>query len=352
MILSTLAPGVAGYDGARTSRFFRELVERVSALPTVESATIARHMPLNSLFGGGATLRVRIPGHDTPDGEPLRLPFNLVDENYFRTMGTRIVRGRAFAPSDRWPGTGAALINETMARRYWPDSDPIGRWIELTERSQPERRRCEIVGIVEDGKYVVMSEDRAPYVYLPFGQQAAGEMTVIMRTRGSEAAAMQDFRNALRAIDPSMPAMQIVTLDEHMNLALMFERLAAILVGTLGVLALVLALVGLYGVIAYVASRRTREIGIRMALGARPADVLTQILKQGGGFAATGIAFGLLLGGSAAQLIRSMLYGVSSYDPLTYAVTVTLVLGVALAASYFPARRAARVDPIQALRCE
>jgi ABC-type antimicrobial peptide transport system permease subunit len=149
-----------------------------------------------------------------------------------------------------------------------------------------------------------------------------------------------------------MPAMQIVTLDQHMKLALIFERTAAILVGTLGGLALVLALAGLYGVVSSMAARRTREIGIRMALGARSRDVMAQVLKQGAGFAVTGIALGLAGGGAAAQLIRSSLYGISSYDPLTYAGTCALVLGVALAASYVPARRAARVDPIRALRCD
>ncbi len=352
MILATIAPKIIGYDDARASRFLRELLDRAAALPSVESATMARHMPLNSLFGGGARVETRIPGHEPPDRQPLRLPFNAVDENYFATMGTRIVRGRAFTSNDRWPGAGVVLVNEAMARRYWPDADPIGRWIELPGRSQPERRRCEIVGVVEDGKYLMLSDTPTPYVYVPLRQQAAGEVTMIMRTRGPQAAAMEDFRRAVRAIDPAMPTMQIVTLDEHMNFALMFERTAAILVGSLGVLALLLALVGLYGVIAYVASRRTHEIGIRMALGARPGDVLASIVRQGGGFALTGIAIGLPAAAAVARLMRSVLYGISSYDPLTYAGTCALVLAVALAATYIPARRAARVDPIEALRCE
>jgi putative ABC transport system permease protein len=352
MILTTLAPGIAGYDEAQTFRFLGQLVERVSALPSIESATLARHMPLNSLFGGGGTIAVRIPDHEPPDGEPRRFPYNVVEQHYFSTMGIRILRGRPFTSADRWPGSGVVLINQTMAQRFWPDGDSIGRWIELVDRRQPEQRRCEIVGIVEDGKYVTLNEPSTPYVYLPFAQQAVGEVTVIMRTHGREAAAMQDFRLALRALDPAMPAMQIITLDEHMNVALMFERTAAILAGSLGVLALLLALVGLYGVIAFIASRRTREIGIRIALGARPGDVLAQVLKQGGRFAVTGITMGLLLGGAAAQLMRNVLYGVSSYDPLTYAGTGAVVLAVALAATYIPARRAARVDPIHALRCE
>jgi ABC-type antimicrobial peptide transport system permease subunit len=163
---------------------------------------------------------------------------------------------------------------------------------------------------------------------------------------------MEDFRRVLRELDPAMPAMQVVTLREHMRMALMFERTAAILVATLGYLALLLAIVGLYGVVSYLSSRRTREIGIRMALGARPGDVLFQIAKQGVGFAVTGIAIGVLAAGGIARLMRSVLYGISSYDPLTYAATCALVLAVALAATFIPARRASRVDPIEALRCE
>jgi predicted permease len=309
-------------------------------------------MPLNSLFGGGGALEVRVQGHEPPDGHPLRLPFNVVDEHYFTTMGIRIVRGRPFASSDRWPGTGVALVNQTMARRYWPDGDPIGRWIELPGRKQPDRRRCEIVGVVEDGKYVMLNDQPRPYVYLPFRQHPIGEVTVIARTRGAEGPAMEAFRGAVRAIDPAMPTLQVVSLDQHMNLALAFERLSAILVGGLGLLALLLALVGLYGVVAYIASRRTREIGIRMALGARPGDVLRHILRQGGVFAASGIALGLLGGAVAGRLIRSVLYGVSSFDPLTYAAAGALVFGVAIAATWVPARRAAQIDPIQALRCD
>jgi predicted permease len=308
-------------------------------------------MPLNTLFGGGAAIKVRIPGHEPPDGEPLRLAYNVVEPHYFSTMGIPILRGRPFTAGDRWPGNGVVLINQAMARRFWPNEDPIGRRIELVDR-QPVRQQCEIVGIVADGKYLTLNESPAPYVYLPFEQQPVGEVTMIVRTRGAPSAAMEDFRRELRALDPAMPAMQIVTLDQHMKMALIFERTAAILVGTLGGLALILALAGLYGVISSIAARRTREIGIRMALGAQAPDVMAQVLKQGGGFAVTGIALGLAGGGAAAQLVRNSLYGVSSYDPLTYAATGALVLGVALAASYIPARRAARVDPIHALRCE
>lgn len=351
MILSTIAPGVVGYNQPNSAEFLRQVVERLSALPSVESATIARHMPLNGLFGGGARQTVRIPGRSA-DGAPLRIMYNTVDGRYFSTMGIRLMRGRAFTAADRWPGTGVILVNETMAARFWPGEDPVGRWIELADRPQPERRRCQIVGVVQDGKYISLSEERVPYLYVPFDQQPPGEVTVIARTRGPEQAAAEDFRRVLRALDPSMPATQIITLSEHLRTALIFERLSAILVGTLGALALILSMVGLYGVISYITASRTREIGVRMALGAGRRDVLRQVVGQGGAFAAVGIAIGVVVGPLVARMMSSILYGVSSYDPATYCAACMLVMAVALAATYVPARRAAGIDPIEALRSE
>jgi putative ABC transport system permease protein len=350
MIISSIAPGVVGYNQANSVQFLRQFIERLSALPSVESAALARHMPLNGLFGGGAMQTVRFPGRDEPDGAPLRIRYNAVDERYFSTMGIRLTRGRTFTAADRWPGTGAILVNETMAARFWPGEDPVGRWIELVDRPRPERRRCQVVGVIQDGKYLSLGEERIPYLYVPFEQQPPGEAVVIVRTRGPEQVAADDFRRVLRALDPSMPALPIITLREHLHTALMFERVSAMLAGTLATLALILSTVGLYGVISYLTASRTREIGVRMALGAERRDVLRHVIGQGGAFATVGIAIGLAVGALVARLMSSVLYGVSTYDPATYGAACLLVMTVALAATYFPARRAAGIDPIEALR--
>ncbi len=353
MFFCSMSPGIIGYDEARSRGFYQRFLDRLSALPSVESATLARHVPLNNLFGGGATLRVSIPGYRLDPGEETpRINYNVADQGYFHTMGVRILRGRAFTAADRWPGTGVVLINQTMAKRYWPDEDPVGKWVDLIDRRQPEQVRCRIAGIVQDGKYVSFNEAPIPYLYVPFGQQFIGEATLIVRTRGNEARAIEDFRRELQALDPSMPTLQITTLRQHMQFALILERVSAILTTILGSLALLLAVVGLYGIISYLVSRRTREIGIRMALGARPADVVLEVIRQGGTYAAIGIALGLFLGFACANLMESMLYGVSSHDPATYLATCALVLAIALIATCVPARRAARVDPMQALRYE
>jgi predicted permease len=350
MVFGSVAPGVAGYDGARSRQFYRELRDRLRARPAVADAALASYIPLNSLYGSGRPLRVEIPGREVPLGRDApRIFYDSVDERYFEVMGTRILRGRPFTAAEGWPGPGVVLVNQTFAKQYWPGEDPIGRRIILPDRARKEQQACEVVGVVQDGKYMMLGEQPMPYMYLPMDQQPR-EMTVIVRPRGDEAAAITEFRRTLTELNPVVPSTHLITMREHMQLALIVERLAAIFVGTLGSLGLVLSIVGLYGVIAYLVSRRTREIGIRMALGARPSDVLRQVVRQGGGYAAVGIGIGLALTLAATQVMGAMLYGVSRYDPATYLVMSTLVLAVALAASYVPARRAARIDPLRALR--
>jgi predicted permease len=355
MIFSTMAPQAVGYNGARAREFYRALLERLRATPGVERATLVRHLPLNNLFGGGATQKVVVPGYALPPGEEaLNIRFNIVEPDYFETMGTRIVKGRPFSAADTRTGPGVMLINQTMANEFWPAADPIGRHVTIADTGPGALppRDCEIVGIVQDGKYLFLNEAPQPYFYIPWEQQPAGEMTVVARVRGDAAQMTAVFRRTVWSIDPAMPMMLVTTLEQHMRLALVVERAIATFVGVLGGLGLFLAVVGLYGVVSFLVSRRTREIGIRMALGARPADVVRDVLRQGGRLAAVGIAIGLALAFSAMMVLGGSLYGVSRWDPLTYGGMSVLVLLVALAGSYVPARRAARVDPIAALRME
>ncbi len=355
MVFSTMSPGAVGYDRIRTGDFYRRLLERLAATPGVERATMARHLPLNDLFGGGATAGVAIPGFETrADAQPLRFRFNVVETGYFETMGIRLVRGRDFQPGDGPNAQAVMLINQTMARRFWPNEDPIGRHVMVTTGSAAAAPRdCEIVGVAQDGKYLTLNEPPEPYFYLPYAQQPWGEMTVIARVSTDARAMTGVLRREVAELDAAMPVMQVTTIDEHMESALVGQRAVAVLVGALGGFGLLLSIIGLYGVVAFLVSRRTREIGIRMALGARREDVIRGVVLLGGRLAVVGIAIGLgLAAWVMSRLSQEAVYGLSRFDPLTYAATSALVLLTALAGSYVPARRASRVDPIAALRSE
>jgi predicted permease len=355
MVFSTLSPGAVGYDRVRTRDFYRQLLERLAATPGVERATMVRHLPLNGLFGGGATAEVAIPGFDgAPGAGPLRFRFNVVETGYLETMGIRLVRGREFLATDG-PGSHAVmLINQTMARRFWPGEDPVGRHVTVaTGDTAASRRDCEIVGVAQDGKYLSLNEQPDSYFYLPYAQQSAGEMTVVARVSTDARAMTEVFRREVARLDASMPIMLVTTMDQHMQTALVGQRALAVLVGALGGFGLLLSVIGLYGVVAFLASRRTREIGIRIALGAGRADVTRDVVLRGGQLAAVGIAAGVGLAAAVlSQLGQDAFYRLNRFDPATYAATSALVLMTALVASYVPARRASRVDPMTALRSE
>ena len=355
MVFSTLSPGAVGYDRVRTREFYRQLLERLAATPGVERATMVRHLPLNGLFGGGATAEVAIPGFEPPpDAGSLRLRFNAVATGYFETMGIRLVRGRDFLVTDGPDAQAVVLINQTMARRFWPDQDPVGwHMIIATGSGAASRRDCEIVGVVQDGKYLNLNETPEPYLYLPYAQQPWGEMTVVARVSTDARAMTEVFRREVARLDAAMPIMQVTTMDQHMQSALVGQRAVAVLVGALGGFGLLLSVIGLYGVVAFLVSRRTREIGIRIALGAGRADVVRDVVAQGGRLAAVGVVVGLGLALAVMSGLRhDVVYGLSRFDPVTYVATAALVLLTALAGSYVPARRASRVDPIAALRAE
>jgi putative ABC transport system permease protein len=354
MVFSTMAPGVIGYDQARARQFYTALLARLEAVPGVERASLVRHLPLNTLYGGGATYEIRVDGHDAAANDPTRVRYNIVEASYFETMGVAIVAGRGFDGADRGTGPAAAIVNETMARRFWSGRDPIGQYFTMSSGGKtPVDRQCQVVGIARDGKYLHISEEPQPYFYVPFGQQFSGEMTVIARHRADPAAIAAAFRREVQALDPAMPTLQVVTLEEHLRLALIVERVLAALMGVLGGLGLLLSVIGLYAVVSYLAARRTREIGIRIAVGASPGQVIRSVLAHAGRLTAVGLGLGVAIAAAAMPNVGSrLLNGVSPHDPLVYGAVVFIVLTVALAASYVPARRAARVDPVAALRAE
>ncbi len=353
MAFATVAPGAAGYDRARTDEFFRSLLEQVRSEAGMEAAALARHLPLNGFSGGGATARVRIAGHQPPDGrEAFAIRDNVVSTGYFQTIGIPLIRGRDFDARDRADGERVTIINQTMVNRFWPDEDPIGRRIELVPDTGADdsARACLIVGIVADTKYLTLNETTPPYMFFPLSQVPAGEMTVVARGRGSETALAGQVRTVITALDPGQPIMDVITRREHLRRALFGERTLAESVAGLGAISLMLAMVGMYGVVAFAVSRRTREIGLRMALGASTRRVIGDVLRHGAGLAVAGVILGAVVGAALGAVLAGSLYGVSATDPRMFVAAAALTLPMALAASALPARRASRINPIEALR--
>jgi predicted permease len=349
MLLATIAPVAIGYDDAHARTFFRDLVDRLGATAGVQEVSLARRIPLDP-DGGGAAREIDPPDHiPPPNGAPLTMHFNSVWPTYFSMMGTRLVRGRAFTEQDTANAARVMVVNETMANRYWPDGSAVGRTIRV---KGPGAGDFEIIGVAEDGKYNSLGEKPDPYLFFPVLQVPSGQLTLMVRADAGPGAAAAIVRRVLTDLDPRMPTMQIITLEEHTRFAFFEPHLAAVVVGNLGGAGLVLSLVGLYGVVAFVVARRTREIGVRMALGARPADVFRTVMTRALWLALGGVLAGAAVGFLVARTIAGSIYGVSPADPLSFIATALLLVIVSALASWWPARRAMQVDPVRALRAE
>ncbi|MBX6363369.1 MAG: ABC transporter permease [Gemmatimonadetes bacterium] len=334
------------YDPARAADFYRRLEERVSALPGVRAVTLAQWVPLGLDF---ARRGLVVEGYQARPGEDLEQGFNVVGDDYFRTLGTRIVRGRALDERDHAGAPLAVVVNESFARRYWPGADPLGKHIGW---EGPDGRMAEVVGIAQDGKYRSLGEEPRPYFYIAAAQVDARDLTLHVRTAGDPRALVPAVRAAVRELAPGLPIAKLTTLREQVAVSLLPQRLAAVVLGVLGAGALLLAVVGLHGVVAYAVSLRTRELGIRVALGARPADIQRMVLADGMRLVAIGAAVGLALALAASRLLRGFLLGGDGADPVAFVAVPLLLAGVALVSAYIPARRAGRVDPMEALRVE
>ena len=335
-----------GYDEARTREFVTRAVERLDALPGIESASAANFLP-QGVMGFGAP--VEIEGRPSaPDARPTFVTDQLVGLDYLRTMGTRLVRGRDFTAQDTGVAPRVAIINERMASRFFPNEDPLGKRLRIGEPNAPF---CEIVGIAEDVTFS-LGENPDPAVYRPLAQQSSRWLTLVVHTKGDPKARIAAVRSAVQAIDDNLPAQEIKTLEEIVGLQFWPARMLAGLLAVLGSVGLLLASVGVYGVMSYAVAQRTREIGVRMALGAHSRDVLKLIVRQGVGLTLAGAAIGLALSFAATRLIASLLYGVEATDPITFIFVPSFLLGVAVVACYLPARRGTKVDPILALRSE
>jgi putative ABC transport system permease protein len=334
-------------DGAqRLSLFYEPLMEKLRGLPGVKQASYSRVVPFSG-SGGGATRKVSLPGVELPPGQDsLDIHFNSVGPGYFRTMGTRILRGRDFSSADEAGRPHTTLINNTMARRFWSDRNPIGQHVKV------ENTDCEIIGIVEDGKNNWIHEQAEPYMYFPFAQTPLGEGTILVEAAGDPRALVNVVSREIRSQDKNVLFSSVMTLRQLMKLALWADRMPALVAAILAVLGMFLAVIGLYGVTAYVMRRRTQEIAVRMALGAQRGQVLKLVLRGSSKLALAGLILGLAGAFAACRILSNILYGVKPSDPAVYAVCALIVFAVALLASYIPARRAMRVDPMVALRYE
>jgi putative ABC transport system permease protein len=327
--------------------FVDALLDRAKNLPGVQSVGFTHSMPLVSDYVLGFNIEGR------PAIAPSDLPstnYYSVTPDYFRAMGIRLVRGRVFTPQDDAKAPRVAIINETMARQFFPNEDPIGKRINITT-SGPETWR-EIVGIVGDIKQYGVDKATSAQSYEPFTQVPFGTLNVVFRTKGSPAALLGALRPAVYAVDKDQPIGTIRPLEEIMAESIARQRFAMLLLTVFSGVALVIAAVGIYGVMAYNVVQRTGEFGIRMALGAQQRDVLKLVLTQGGKLIGLGLVIGLLATLGASRAMGSMLFNTSAYDPLTLASITLLLAVVALVACFFPANRATKVNPIEALRAE
>jgi len=335
-----------GYNEERGRAFQKQVLERAKALPQVESAALTDNLPLGlnyndstiyiegTEFKGASSLPIAIPIESSP--------------GYFDVMGIPL-RGRDFRDDENKKDSRVAIVNETFAKKFFNGQDPIGRRFNWHGPKDPF---FEIVGLVPAGKYNSLGEDPKPALYTPLYRDYTGMVTVVARTRGDPQQVLNALRNEVHKLDPSISVHASKTLKEHLGISLFPARMAAMALGSFGVLALVLAAVGIYGVMSHVVAGRTREIGLRMALGAQLSDVQKLILKQGMLLAAIGSICGLVIAFGGARMMKSLLYGVSSSDPITFTCVALILLGIALLACWIPARRASRVEPMIALRTE
>ncbi len=343
VLLADVQPGLQGYSRAKADQFYATLVQRLKQTPGVEAVSYSENLPLGL---ANHQTGVEIPGYTPAKDEQMSIDFDVVSPEYFSAMGVRLIKGRGFTINDDTLAPRVVVVNQRFAERFWPGQDVVGK----TLRARGEEHT--IVGVVPTGKYRSLGEAPLAYAYYPKTQARNIDATLEIRTRSDPSTIVPVLRNEIAALDPTLPVSNIRTLNNHLGIALMPARLAGGALGVFGLLGLVLASVGIYGVMAYSVAQRTREIGIRMAIGAARGEVVGLVMKQGLKLVAIGGGVGLALALGASQLIRGMLYGGSALDPVTFVGVPLVLTAVAALAIWVPARRAAGVDPVRAIRSE
>ena len=338
-----------GYQEAQGRAFYRELDSRLRNLPGVTSVAEAFSVPLGVMSSSGP---VNVEGHPVEPGKQVpRVQYNSVTPPYFATLQIPVVSGRGFTDADEEKSVQVAVINQTMAKKFWPDQNPIGKRFSTKSAAGPF---VEVVGVVQDGKYKSVVEDPQPSFYIPMSQSYLPLRTIHVRTSVPPETLATQVQAQVRELAPGLAVSELQTMDQAMQglNGFLFFKLGAQMTGTMGLLGLVLAVVGVYSVASYAAAQRTQEIGIRMAIGATPADILKMVLRQGVGIVGIGLLVGLALALAGTRLLADLIYGVAPNDPITYIVVGALLLSVALLACWIPARRATRISPVTALRFE
>jgi predicted permease len=356
LLLMSVDLTIQDYSEQKGKSFYKQVMARHEALPGVVSASLAKTVPPNSwsdriqvFHEGDEPTQELLRGGDDLG---IRVELNRIARDYFRTLGIPVLRGREFSDADRENAPAVAVINEKLARRLWPDEDPIGKRLAAPFFSGPRRPPVEIVGVVKDTRHRSLLTEPPPILYLPELQAYDGRATLVIRTEDDPTGLISAVRNEVAAVDANLPVVAVKTMSQQIASTLWQQRMAAGLIGIFGILALVLAAVGLYGVVAQFVAQRSREIAIRMAIGASGGDVIRLVVRRGSVLGVMGVAVGLAAAFASTRVLSSMLWGVTPTDPLTFIIAATLLTGVPFVASIIPARRASRIDPVEALRQE
>jgi putative ABC transport system permease protein len=351
VLTADLALPFARYDtNAKRAAFYQELTPRLAALPGAQAVGIVSDLPLSGMNADRSYTHDGVPP-DQQRRSPPNADYRHCSPQYFNAIGIPLLRGRAFNEQDGSGGQPVVIVNETLARRIWPNEDAVGKRIAFFAPQGLEPWRV-IVGVVGDVKHRGLNLETRPEVYVPHAQAPEGTMTLVLRAAGDPLALVPALRGAVRALDADLPLFNLRRFEQLRDDSIAPQRLQTLLLGLFAVVALALAALGIYGMLAYSVSQRAREIGVRMALGAQARDVSRLVVIQGMRLASLGVALGLLAAFALTRLLETLLFGVSPTDPLTFGAVTLLLIGVALVACWIPARRATKVDPLVALRAE
>jgi putative ABC transport system permease protein len=349
LTMNVTLPGVKYPKSANWITFYRNLVDRLEALPGVQGAGVTSVLPFSGNFDGRSLV---IEDHPKPPGQEISVDLYITTPGYLRTMAIPLTKGRELAEQDTESAPMVTLINETMARDLWPNQDPLGKRIKFPGSEKTPQTWRTIVGVVSDVNQFALDKKPPMQIYLAEAQSPTSFMTLVVRTVSDPKTMIASVRQEIRAIDPDQAVYGIATMEELLSNSISLRRFSMLLLVVFAAVALTLAALGIYGVVSFSVTQRTREIGIRMALGAARGDIVKLVVSHGMALTLSGVAIGLIAAFGLTRLMTSLLYGVSATDPVTFAVISVILTGVALGACFVPARRATKVDPMVALRYE